>query len=568
MEGQQRSLESFGYKQELHRSVATVDLLIYGLVFMVPIAPWAIFGTVYNSASGMVPLVYLIGLIAMVFTAMAYAQMARSFPLAGSVFSYVGRGIHPGAGFFAGWAILLDYLLVPTLLYVFAAESMIGLFPDTPRWMWAIVFVIVNTVINLLGVDSLKMANRVFLAIELVFVVIFVYIAFRAISGGSLPDVGWSTTPIWNSELVSAPLIASALSIAVLSFLGFDGISTLAEESTGKRNPAGKAMIGSLFIVAFLFIVQTWLASLLAGGRESFSDDEVGNAFFKLVEAASSTGWMNAFFVVNVLAVGFANAMAAQAATSRLLYSMSRDRQLPGFLSKISARQVPINAILVVSALSVVLVLFFVGQIGLISSLVNFGALFAFCLLHISVVWYYIGHKKSKNYLLHLVVPTLGFLIIGYVLFNADPLAKIGGIVWLAIGAVVFIVNRLTGRGVPEFRDERDDEADDSESAKLVQRVTDVRDTRARVRIRTLAATQTSARRNSPTKSPRVPTVTSPKPNHAAIDRNSPANAVATRTASWPGSVNAPTTLSAPAARSAFRSTRPTSCPSSMNGHT
>ena len=153
----------------------------------------------------MVPLVYLIGLVAMVFTAMAYAQMAKSFPLAGSVFSYVGRGIHPGAGFFAGWAILLDYLLVPTLLYVFAAESMIGLFPGTPRWLWAIVFVVVNTVINLLGVDSLKMANRVFLAIELVFVVIFVVIAVRAINGDSLPNVGWSTTPIWNSETGQRP---------------------------------------------------------------------------------------------------------------------------------------------------------------------------------------------------------------------------------------------------------------------------------------------------------------------------------------------------------------------------
>ncbi|HEX7826930.1 MAG TPA: amino acid permease, partial [Mycobacterium sp.] len=103
----QRSLESFGYAQELNRSVSTVDLLVYGLVFMVPIAPWTIFGVVYNSAAGMVPLVYLIGLIAMVFTALAYAQMAKSFPLSGSVFSYVGRGIHPGAGFFAGWAILL-----------------------------------------------------------------------------------------------------------------------------------------------------------------------------------------------------------------------------------------------------------------------------------------------------------------------------------------------------------------------------------------------------------------------------------------------------------------------------
>lgn len=450
----QRTLESFGYTQELNRSVSTVDLLVYGLVFMVPIAPWAIFGTVYNSASGMVPLVYLIGLIAMIFTALAYSQMAKSFPLAGSVFSYVGRGIHPSVGFFAGWAILLDYLLVPTLLYVFAAESMVGLFPGSPRWVWAIVFVIVNTIINLAGISLLKFANRVFLAIELVFVVVFVVIAVRAINGQTLPNVGWSTLPIWDSSTVTAPLIATALSIAVLSFLGFDGISTLAEESTGRKTPAGRAMIIALFVVAFLFITQTWLASLLAGGRESFSDDEAGNAFFTLVQAASNTGWMNAFFAVNVMAVGFANAMAAQAATSRLLFSMSRDGQLPSFLSKISARKVPIAAILVVSALSLVLVLFFVGQIGLISSLVNFGALFGFCLLHVSVVWYYVVKQKSKNYLLHLVVPTLGFLIIGYVLFNADSLAKIGGLVWLVIGAIVFGVNVFRGKGVPELAEE------------------------------------------------------------------------------------------------------------------
>src|SRR5258708_29957258 len=112
----QRSLESFGYTQELNRSVSTVDLLVYGLVFMVPIAPWAIFGTVYNSASGMVPLVYLIGLVAMVFTAMPYAQMAKSFPLAGLGLSYVGRRNRPRVSFFAGCAILLDYQLLTTLI--------------------------------------------------------------------------------------------------------------------------------------------------------------------------------------------------------------------------------------------------------------------------------------------------------------------------------------------------------------------------------------------------------------------------------------------------------------------
>lgn len=442
----QEQLESFGYTQQLKRSVSTTDLLIYGLIFMVPIAPWAIFGTVYNAAGGMVPLVYLIGLIAMIFTALAYAQMAKSIPLAGSVFSYVGRGIHPTAGFFAGWAILLDYLLVPTLLYVFAAESMIGIFPDSPRWVWALLFVAVNTVINLLGITSIKRMNRVFLAIELVFVVIFVIIAVTALTTGSVPGAEFTIRPLWDSSAVTGPLIASALSIAVLSFLGFDGISTMAEESTGGRNSAGKAMITALLIVAVLFIVQTWLASALSAGRASFSDSEAGNAFFTVVEAASNSGWATAFFVVNVLAIGIANAMAAQAATSRLLFSMSRDRQLPKFLSEISSRQVPRNAILLVSGLSAVLVLFFVGQIDLIAALVNFGALFGFMLLHLSVIVHYIVRKKSTNYLLHLVVPVIGFLIIGYVLLNASSLAKIGGVVWLVVGVGVFLYYRHTGR--------------------------------------------------------------------------------------------------------------------------
>lgn len=442
----QQQLEAYGYKQELKRSVSTMDLLIYGLIFMVPIAPWAIFGVVYNAAGGMVPLVYLIGLIAMIFTALAYQQMAKSIPLAGSVFSYVGRGIHPTAGFFAGWAILLDYLLVPTLLYVFAAESMIGIFPGTERWMWALIFVAINTTINLLGISSIKRINRIFLAIEIVFILIFVVIAVNALNSGTIPGAELTTAPIWDASKVTGPLIAAALSIAVLSFLGFDGISTMAEESTGGRNSAGKAMIIALCIVAFAFILQTWLASALAAGRESFGDDEVGNAFFTIVQAASSTGWMNAFFVVNVLAVGIANAMAAQAATSRLLFSMSRDRQLPKFLSVVSGRQIPRNAVLFVSALSAVLVLFFVGQIDLISSLVNFGALFGFMMLHIAVIVHYLVRKKSRNYLLHLVVPVIGFLVIGYVLLNAAVEAKVGGLVWLVIGAAVFLYYRASGR--------------------------------------------------------------------------------------------------------------------------
>jgi amino acid transporter len=441
----QQSLESFGYKQELKRSMSTFDLVVYGLVFMVPIAPWAIFGVVFNAASGMVPLVYLTGVIAMIFTALAYAQMSKAFPIAGSVFSYVGRGLHPTVGFFAGWAILLDYLLVPTLLYVFAASSMAGIFPDVPQWIWAVAFVVINTVINVLGIGSIKIANRVMLAIQLAFVVIFVVIALVALSSGTIPGAEFTMAPLWDAEKVNPALIATALSIAVLSFLGFDGISTMAEESTGDRKSGGRAMIIALLVVAVLFIAQTWFASALANGTIAFGDDEVNNAFFVLVAKAAGSGWATAFLAVNVIAVGIANAVAAQAATSRLLYSMSRDRRLPAFLSKVTSRQVPMAAILLV---------FFVGQIAVISSLVNFGALLGFMLLHVSVAAYYLGKKKSKNYLLHLVVPLVGFLIIGYVLLNADMTAKIGGILWLVVGGIVYLIFARTNGGatgpVPE----------------------------------------------------------------------------------------------------------------------
>ncbi|HEV7655266.1 MAG TPA: APC family permease [Mycobacteriales bacterium] len=439
-------LREFGYQQELRRSVSTVDLIIYGLIFMVPIAPWAIFGTVYNAAEGMVPLVYVVGLVAMIFTALAYAQMAKEFPLAGSVYAYVGRGLHKVLGFFAGWSILLDYLLVPTLLYVFGAESMVGIFPGTERWMWAIAFVVVNTIVNLIGIRSLARFNRVFLAIELVFLVIFVIIAITALARGTIAGAHFGLEQLWDSDKVTPALIASALSIAVLSFLGFDGISTLSEEATGGRKAAGTAMVSALLIVAVLFVGETWLAAALAAGTSSFDDAHVGNAFFDLVGSASTAGWAKAFLAVNALAVGIANAIAAQAATSRLLFSMSRDGQLPAFLRVVNRRQIPQNALLVVSGLTLVLVLFFVGKLDLISSLVNFGALFGFCLLHIAVVNHYVIRKHSRNWLLHLVVPVIGFVIIGYVLVHADTNAKVGGIVWLAVGAGVFLYFLLTGR--------------------------------------------------------------------------------------------------------------------------
>ena len=96
-EGTSEGLAEFGYQQELKRSLRLRDLLVYGLIFMVPIAPFAIFGVVFNASKGMVPLTYAIGLVAMLFTALSYREMSRAFPVAGSVYAYAGRGITPSA---------------------------------------------------------------------------------------------------------------------------------------------------------------------------------------------------------------------------------------------------------------------------------------------------------------------------------------------------------------------------------------------------------------------------------------------------------------------------------------
>src|ERR1700692_4188856 len=167
-------IDQFGYKQQLRRVLTTGDLIVYGLIFMVPIAPFGVYGFVWNDAKGMVPLAYLIGLVGMFFTAMSYAAMSRAFPVAGSVYSYAQRGLSEIAGFFAGWLILLDYILIPALLYLFSAIALQPIFPNVPEWLWLIGFVSFNVVVNLIGIEFSARANRYMLGIELVTLALFV----------------------------------------------------------------------------------------------------------------------------------------------------------------------------------------------------------------------------------------------------------------------------------------------------------------------------------------------------------------------------------------------------------
>jgi amino acid transporter len=443
-------IEYYGYRQELHRSLSFTDLLVYGLVFMVPIAPFGIFGSVYQGSGGMVALAYAIGAVAMMFTALSYAQMSQAFPMAGSVYTYAGRGIAAPVGFLSGWMILLDYVLVPSLLYLIAAIAMNSLIPSIPVWLWLVGFVVLNTVVNYMGIEMTAKVNKVMLGAELVVLAIFIVIGIVALAQGK--GDGFNFTPIYNSATFSWSLVFGAVSIAVLSFLGFDGISTLAEENKESARAIGRSMVAALLVAGVLFIVQTWVASLLVPDPDRLiaEGDPGGTAFYDAAAVAGGQWLSKLTALATAIAWGFANSLVAQAATSRLLYAMARDRQLPSLLAKVHPRKgVPVNATLLVAVVSLVLGLYFNTRedgISLLSTLVNFGALTAFLALHVSVVWHYVGRQGSRRWWSHLVAPTIGFAILAYVLINAQLQAKWLGLIWLAVGVLVLVALMISGR--------------------------------------------------------------------------------------------------------------------------
>ena len=437
------SVEQFGYKQELNRTLSVWDLLIYGMIFMVPIAPFGVFGGVWDGAKGMVPLAYLIGMVAMFFTAMSYWSMSRAFPVAGSVYAYAQHGIHESVGFFAGWLILLDYILIPSLLYIVSAAALGPVMPSVPSWAWVAGFIGINTLINFFGIEFTAKANRYVLVAELIVLLAFVIMGLIALYSGKGAG-GLTLKPLYDPNAFSLSLVVGSVSIAVLSFLGFDGISTLSEESKDGVDSVGKASLWALMAVGVLFILQTWIACELAVGLKF---NNLDTAFYDTAYVAGGDTLKLVTLWATALSWGFANALAAQAAISRILFSMGRDRKLPHFFAKVHHKyKTPYISTFIVAVVSLIAGLYFDGQIANLSRLVNFGALMGFMLLHISVINHYIIRQHSKQWVKHLLFPLVGMLIIGYVLVEMEPLAIKLGLSWLAIGVVYYLVLKMLRR--------------------------------------------------------------------------------------------------------------------------
>ncbi|WIM99428.1 APC family permease [Actinoplanes oblitus] len=445
------SIDKFGYQQQLRRELRIRDLIAYGLVFMVVIAPFGIFGSVFQASGGMVALAYVVGAAAMILTASSYGVMVQKYPVAGSVYGYAGRAIAPAVGFLTGWAILLDYVCIPLLLSLVAGAAMNSIVTSVPVWAWVIIFVLVNTVTNVLGIKTTKLLNWLFLAAELVILVIFLIFGLKAIADGK--GHGFSLDPFYNgSTSFTWSLVLGGVSIGMLSYLGFDALGLLAEDAADGARTIRRAMYLSLAVVAALFVAQTYVAALLVPDPAGLiaNGDPAGSAFYDAAEVAGGAWLAKLTALATALAWGIANNMVAQVATSRLLMAMSRDGQLPKFLSRVSlTRSVPTNAILTTAVISLGIGLWMASRddgITLMSAMVNFGAMIAFIVLHVCVIWEWVKNGRQGNPLSNLVVPVLGAAVLIAVIWNGNLLAQTVGLIWLGVGAVVLVVLLATGR--------------------------------------------------------------------------------------------------------------------------
>lgn len=432
---------------QLNRSLSLTDLIIHGLVFIGPIAPFAFYGYVSATSKGMVALAYIVGAIAMFFTAYSYKLLSADYPLAGSVFVYARRAIGEKTGFVAGWMLVLDYILVPAAVYLAAANALHEIVVSLPRWALVMGFVVIGTIVNYVGVQVTAMVNKLIVAAELVLLVLFVAFGLYALYHGG--GAGHLTlAPLYQPHVFSVGLVFAAVSLSAVSFLGFDAISMLAEETKGdSKQMIGRATLASLFLAAILFVVQTWIAADLANGMTFASPD---TAFYEIAAVAGGKTFSIVTAFVSAVAFGLSSATVVQGSIARLLYAMAREGRMPSFMAAVHPRfRTPHRAVLFVAAASIVIAMAFLNHFDLIGILVNFGALTGFLILHVTVVFHFIVRKRSRAYIRHLVCPTVGFVILAYVLYYMDPSAWMLGVSWLVLGLIgywVFVARFKTSR--------------------------------------------------------------------------------------------------------------------------
>jgi len=415
----------------LRRTLTLWNLIVIGIVIIQPIAPMGIYGVINNAAGGHVVTTILIALVAMFFTAISYGKMARVYPSAGSAYTYVGQEIHAGLGYLTGWAMVMDYILNPLICTIICSKLTQNILPEMPYWALAIFYAVFFSVLNLGGVKTSARINEVLAAGMTVVVVIFFAFVIRFVLGYHQRGPNFFTEPFYNPATFNLSAIGRGTSLAVLTYIGFDGISTFSEEV---ENPRRNIMLATVLVcvVAGVLSAAEVYAAQLVWGSKPFPSDKVESAF---PIVAQQIGGFFLFHLLNftVLIANIGSGIASQLAAARLLYGMGRNDAIPkSFFGKIEEkRRIPANNVMVIGAVALIGAFLITYERG--AEMLNFGAFIAFMGVNAAAfVHYYLRAKEKK--LGNLLMPLIGFVVCGVIWWSLSPPAKIAGSIWLALG--------------------------------------------------------------------------------------------------------------------------------------
>jgi putrescine importer len=422
----------------LKRSLRFWDLVLYGIILIQPTAPMPSFGVIYKESHGHVVTAILLAMVAMLLTSVSYGRMARAYPHGGSAFLYVGKEIHPSLGYITGWCLVMDYVLNPLICTIWCSRAAINFLPSVPYVAWAIFFALLFTLLNCNGVETSARINAGMAAALGIVIVLVLVAAVNWVLHLSHPGGAFFLQPFYDRSTYNTSGLLRGTSIAVLTYIGFDGISTLTDEAKDPARSVPRAIVLTCFITGVLASVEVYAAQLVWPRGLAFPD--IDTAY---VHVSGRMGGPILFLIVNaaLLLANIGSGMASQLGAARLLYAMGQDGALPRrFFGRVHPKnRIPLNNVLLVGAICLAGALVFSYQLG--TELLNYGALLAFMGVNFASIVRAWRHGRMTQWVP--IILSLGGLITCALLWwNLGPLAKVAGTAWAVAGILLWVVRR------------------------------------------------------------------------------------------------------------------------------
>jgi putrescine importer len=438
---------------QLRRTLTLWDLILYGVIVIQPVAPMSVYGVLSDRGHGHVVTAILIAMVAMLFTGISYGRMARAYPSAGSAFTYVAQEIHPGAGFVTGWSMVMDYMLNPLICTIWCAGVSHDFAPGVPIWTWKIFYAVVFTLLNIRGVKTSARINAGMAAGMGAVVVVIIVASARYIFGHPHTDPRFFTTPFYDPSMFQVKALFGATSIAVLTYIGFDGISTLSEEAENPRRNIMYATVLTCAVIGVLSAIEVYVAQLIWPASQKFANVDtayveiMGRVWPTLQVFGHAVAPLAVLIGATLLLANFGSGMGAQLGAARLLYGMGRSNALPkSFFGVVDeVHRVPRNNVFFVGA--IVLIGAFFLSYGLGAEMLNFGALIAFMGVNAAAFLRYFVRAEKKT-AWNFIPPVVGFVICLGLWVSLSRPAMIVGSIWMAAG-IAFGIWKTRG-----FRDQ------------------------------------------------------------------------------------------------------------------